>query len=73
MPTTSVYTLNFVSKPENKASTENNVDWIDHAEKLAKYKVRILMRAPFPAAIEYLTGPSPSTRASTMRRSARTG
>ncbi|TMJ29482.1 MAG: ABC transporter substrate-binding protein, partial [Alphaproteobacteria bacterium] len=24
-----VYTLNFVSKPENKATTQSNVDWID--------------------------------------------
>jgi peptide/nickel transport system substrate-binding protein len=52
-----VYTLNFVSKPQNNASNQANVDWIDHAEKLGKYKVRIVTRAPFPAAIEYLAGP----------------
>ncbi len=52
-----VYTLNFVSKRENNASTQSNVDWIDRVEKLGKHKVRILTRAPFPAAIEYLAGP----------------
>ncbi len=52
-----VYTLNFVSKPENKATTQSNVDWIDHAEKLEPYRVRIVTRRPFPAAIEYLAGP----------------
>ena len=43
-----VYTLNFVSKRENNASTQSNVDWIDHAEKLGSHKLRILTRAPFP-------------------------
>ncbi|TMJ54626.1 MAG: ABC transporter substrate-binding protein, partial [Alphaproteobacteria bacterium] len=52
-----VYTLNFVSKPENKATTQSNVDWIDRAEKLDPYRVRIVTRRPFPAAIEYLAGP----------------
>ena len=52
-----VYTLNFVSKPENKVVTQQNVDWIDHAEKLDAYKVRVIAKKPFPAAIEYLAGP----------------
>lgn len=52
-----VYTLNFVSKPENKVTTQQNVDWIAHAEKLDKFKVRIVCKRPFPAAIEYLAGP----------------
>ncbi|HEX9322886.1 MAG TPA: ABC transporter substrate-binding protein [Xanthobacteraceae bacterium] len=52
-----VYTLNFVSKPENKATTQSNVDWIDHVEKLDTHRVRIVTRRPFPAAIEYLAGP----------------
>lgn len=52
-----VYTLNFVSKPENKVVTQTNVNWIASAEKLDKFKVRIKLKAPFPAAIEYLSGP----------------
>jgi len=52
-----VYTLNFVSKPESKVVSAQNVSWIDRAEKLDKYKVRIITKQPFPAAIEYLAGP----------------
>src|ERR671933_767751 len=52
-----VYTLNFVAKPENKVITQQNVDWIDHAEKLDAYRVRVVAKKPFPAAIEYLAGP----------------
>ena len=49
-----VYTLNFVSKPENKASNQQGVSWIARVERLDKYKVRIVTREPFPPAIEYL-------------------
>lgn len=52
-----VYTLNFVSKPENKVVTQGNVNWIGAAEKLDKYKVRLTTKEVFPAAIEYLAGP----------------
>ena len=52
-----VYTLNFVSKPENKVVTQQNVSWIDRAEKLDKYKVRVVTKQIFPAAIDYLAGP----------------
>jgi peptide/nickel transport system substrate-binding protein len=52
-----VYTLNFVAKPENKVVTQANVSWIERAEKLDKYKVRLVSKKVFPAAIEYLAGP----------------
>ena len=52
-----VYTLNFVSSPDSKVVSAQNVNWIARAEKLDKYKVRILTKKPFPAAIEYLAGP----------------
>lgn len=52
-----VYTLGFVGKPDNKVVTQQNVDWIDHVDKLDRYKVRIVAKRPFPAAIEYLAGP----------------
>jgi peptide/nickel transport system substrate-binding protein len=54
-----VYTLNFVAKPENKVVTQQNVNWIESAEKLGDYKVRVHMKKPFPAALEYLAGPVP--------------
>jgi peptide/nickel transport system substrate-binding protein len=52
-----VYTLNYVSKVENKVITQNNVDWIESAEKVDQFKVRIKLKRTFPAAIEYLAGP----------------
>ncbi len=51
------YTLNFVSKPENKSTTQQNVNWIASAEKVEQFKVRIHLKKPFPAALEYLAGP----------------
>ena len=52
-----VFTLNFVSKAENKVTTQANVNWIEKAEKLDKFKVRVTTKRTFPAAIEYLAGP----------------
>lgn len=52
-----VYTMNFVSKAENKIVSQTNVNWIAGAEKLGKYSARIKLKQPFPAAIEYLAGP----------------
>jgi peptide/nickel transport system substrate-binding protein len=52
-----VFTLNFVSNPDNKAMTQGNVNWIARAEKLDSHKVRIVTKRPFPAAFEYLAGP----------------
>ena len=52
-----VYTLNFIARPENKVVTQGNVNWIEKAEKLDKYKVRLTTREVYPAAIEYLAGP----------------
>lgn len=54
-----VYTLNFVSDPENKVLVQRNVNWIEKAEKLGPYKVRIHMKKPFPAVLEYLAGNVP--------------
>ncbi len=52
-----VYTLNFVADAANKVTTQQNVNWIEKAEKLDKYKVRLTTKKVFPAAIEYLAGP----------------
>ncbi len=54
-----VYTLNFVSDPANKVLNTSNVSWIKNAEKLDPYKVRINLKAPFPAALEFIAGPLP--------------
>lgn len=52
-----VYTLNFVANPANKVVTQQNVSWIEKAEKIDKYRVRVVTKQIFPAAIEYLAGP----------------
>ncbi|MDB5511082.1 MAG: transporter substrate-binding protein [Enterovirga sp.] len=52
-----VYTLNFAAKPENKVTTQANVSWIARAEKIDPYRVRIVTKEVFPAAVEYLAGP----------------
>jgi peptide/nickel transport system substrate-binding protein len=50
-----VYTLNFVADPANKATTQQNVSWIEKVEKLDQYKIRIISKQPFPGAKEYLS------------------
>jgi peptide/nickel transport system substrate-binding protein len=50
-----VYTLTFVADPRNKATTQQNVSWIEKVEKLGKYKVRIVSKQPFPGAKEFLS------------------
>jgi peptide/nickel transport system substrate-binding protein len=52
-----VYTVNFVAKEENGVKTQRNVNWMKSAEKIDDYTVRIHMKEPFPAAIEFLSGP----------------
>jgi len=52
-----VDTLNHVAAPDSGVLTKRNVSWIKSAEKLGAYKVRIKLVKPFPAALEYLSGP----------------
>jgi peptide/nickel transport system substrate-binding protein len=54
-----VYTLNFVADPASKVLTQENVSWIKSAEKTGPFAVRLHLKAPFPAALEYLSGPLP--------------
>jgi peptide/nickel transport system substrate-binding protein len=54
-----VYTLNHFSNPDTKALAPRNVNWIKNVDKLGPYKVRINLHKPFPAAFEYLAGPTP--------------
>src|SRR5882757_4279041 len=54
-----VYTLNFVADPASKVLTQENVSWIKSAEKTGPLAVRLHLKAPFPAALEYLAGPVP--------------
>ncbi|MGJ8557039.1 MAG: ABC transporter substrate-binding protein [Sulfitobacter geojensis] len=52
-----VYTVNFVSVKENGVKTQRNVNWMKSADKIDDYTVRINLKDPFPAAIEFLSGP----------------
>src|SRR3954468_16353164 len=48
-----VYTLNLVSDPGSKVSTPANYNWIEKAEKTGELSVRVKLKRPTPAALEY--------------------
>ncbi|WP_093421126.1 ABC transporter substrate-binding protein [Tranquillimonas alkanivorans] len=52
-----VYTVNFVADEQNGVKTQRNVNWMESAEKIDDYTVRIHLKDKFPAAIEFLSGP----------------
>jgi peptide/nickel transport system substrate-binding protein len=49
-----VYTVNHVASEDSGVLTAANVNWMESAEALGPYKVRIHLKAPFPAAFAYL-------------------
>jgi peptide/nickel transport system substrate-binding protein len=48
-----VYTLNLVADPGSKVSTPANYNWIDKAEATSALSVRVRLKRPTPAALEY--------------------
>ncbi|MEO1687676.1 MAG: ABC transporter substrate-binding protein, partial [Pseudomonadota bacterium] len=52
-----VFTMNWISDPANGVKVQRNVNWIEKAEKVDQYTVDIHMKAPFPQAFEFLSGP----------------
>lgn len=50
-----VYTMNWISDPANGIKAQRFVSWIDHAEKIDPYTVRIIAKKPFPATLEMLS------------------
>ena len=54
-----VYTLNMAADPASKVATPSNYAWIDKAEKTGEFAVRIKMKRPTPAALEYLAMVTP--------------
>ncbi|MDD9902430.1 MAG: ABC transporter substrate-binding protein [Rhodospirillaceae bacterium] len=52
-----VATVNHLVKPDSGVLTKRNVSWMKSAEKLGEYKVRLNLVKPFPAALEFLSGP----------------
>ncbi len=53
------FTFNYSLTPESKVVTLQNISWIKHVTKLDDYKVEFELKQPFPAALEYLSGPLP--------------
>ena len=49
-------TFNWIKDPANKVRTKNYVHWIDHAEIVDKYTVRLYLNKIFPAVLQYLAG-----------------
>ena len=47
------YTVNMAVNPNSRVATPTNYAWIDNAEKTGEYSVRIHMKRPTPAALEY--------------------
>jgi peptide/nickel transport system substrate-binding protein len=48
-----VYTLAVASNPESRVATPSNYAWIDRAEAMGTHKVRVHLKRPTPAALEY--------------------
>ena len=49
-----VYTINTVSHPDARVSTPSNYAWIEKAEATGPFAVRVTLKRPTPAALEYL-------------------
>ena len=52
-----VATYNHVVSDGSGVLTKNNVSWMKNAEKTGKYSLRLHLKKPFPAALEFLSGP----------------
>lgn len=53
------FTFNYALSPDSKIVTLQNVDWIKQVNKTGDYQVVFELKQPFPAALEYLSGPLP--------------
>jgi peptide/nickel transport system substrate-binding protein len=49
-----VYTINIIASPDSKVSTPSNYSWIEKAEKTGDYSVRVKLKRPTPAALDFL-------------------
>jgi len=49
-----IYTVNWALSPNSGIKNRNAIEWIDRAEKISQYKVRLVKKSSFPAALEYL-------------------
>ncbi|WJV62549.1 ABC transporter substrate-binding protein [Pectobacteriaceae bacterium CE70] len=54
-----VYTFNNIAGDNTASVMPQSVDWIKNTEKIDDYTVKLHLKKPFPAALEYLSGPTP--------------
>jgi peptide/nickel transport system substrate-binding protein len=50
-----VFTMDYVADPKNKVKARSRIKFIAGAEKVGPYKVRVKLKTPFPAAMQYLS------------------
>jgi peptide/nickel transport system substrate-binding protein len=48
-----VYTISVACNPASKVTTPSNYNWIEKAEKTGDLSVRVTLKRPMPAALEY--------------------
>src|ERR1043166_4810795 len=48
-----VYTINLIADPASRLSTPANYNWLDKAEKTGDLSVRVKLKRPNPAALDY--------------------
>ena len=48
-----VYTINLIADPASRLSTPANYNWLEKAEKTGDLSVRVTLKRPTPAALEY--------------------
>lgn len=54
-----VYIFNYMADPASKTKYWKFVSWIKECKKIDDYKIQIIMKEPFPAALEYLANALP--------------
>jgi len=54
-----VYISNFAANADNKVRTQRYSNWIKEVVKAGPYTVKIILKKPFPAALEFLSGANP--------------
>lgn len=50
------YTFNWIKNPRNKVKTKNYVHWIDYAQVVDTYTVRLHLNKTMPSVLQYLAG-----------------
>src|ERR1043165_2560176 len=48
-----VYPIHLIADPARRLSTPSNYSWLDRAEKTGEFSVRVKLKRPNPAALEY--------------------